>query len=493
MQSREYDNTQTNLETASSSAITAQAAYGSVIFGMFTSQNLIAALLNGIGPMILAPISLSIALTKASLSLARLIKSRNRNAGLVGGFLVDLLVSMIVGTSAIGSLAFSTVMGAMVPLFILATLSINTLYNLGKAGINLFQWLRTTEPQSRARFKADTIKHAISSLISLGITVPVALVVIFKIAPVALAITASTVSAIGFTLGLTGTIANHIRSKRAAAQQFIEMETFPTTSTQEINEELRARYSMRKTQVINPDPLEEQAVFNTPKANTTHKWNYNYQKNRIGRAHEKHLDLDTTKDYLFKEGAKKIRYLDQMLRSRSILDRIQSSKRLAKLIVISDWCALMLNATERGLLLAIEETNLSPEQRAIRDAVNRLAAERITNHIQLQASNRYQNLLKDACQSFFKNIGDTEDFIRSAESYFHGREANERLAQAQTQANPVMVDMDMEESLPPVASLSTAQSAANTSQPATQAAVSEAASLSEFEIRTAAAGNVRTG
>lgn len=498
MRSRDYDNTQTNLETASSAAVTTQAAYGSVIFGMFTSQNLINALLNGIGPMVLAPISISIALTKASLSLGRLIKSRNRNAGLIGGFLLDLLILMIVGTSAIGSLAFSAVMGALVPFFILATLSINTLYNLGKAGFNLYQWLRTSEPQSRARFKADTIKHAISSLIGLGITIPVALVVVFKIAPVALAITAATVSAAGFTLGLIGTIANHIRSKRAAAQQSVEMETFADTSTHEISEALKTRYSTRKTQLINPDQVEVQAVFKTPKANTTHRWNYNYQKNRIGRAHEKHLDLDTTKDYLLKEGMSKIHYLHEMLRSGSFLDRIQSAKRRAKVTVISDWCALMLSEQERELLLAIAEANLTPEQRAIREAINRLTEAGITTHTQLQTSNHYQNLLKAACQSFFKNVGDTEDFIRSAESYFNAREANERLAQAQAQslaqaqvlANTVPVELPIDnQALPvhPVASTSAAHSAADTSEPAVQAAtmVSETASRSESETLTA--------
>lgn len=388
---------------------------------------------NGVGAYIFLPAAAAIGIFKTGLSLADLIRSKNKNIGKVGGFLLDLLTNSILTTAIVGGALTIAALIGILPLLFAVGMTISLVYNTSKAIYCGYRWAVAKDEESKASYRQRCRQHGITAAVSLILFVVVGLMTFLKVPTLAVSITCAIFGAIDFGVK----IVEYIRERKSQKQEQAAASALVAKSPPVADQSLRVAESHQpqSAQTITtlltknltvpitpataktstPTPTVTPPVISTPEYKPS-LFDYYYGKNRVNKlaqvGNHEHQRL-----YLITEIQQKLADLLALISAKTFSGFFQNSKRQAKFQLLRRVLVLLLTDEE---LQQIETT--SPQYRGQPMINQQLKAQlqrrKVDTLAQMLECKSYKHYFSRAYQSFFKHIGDTEDLMDAVSVYF---------------------------------------------------------------------------
>lgn len=222
-------------------------------FTAMSHDNWLQTLTGGVGQFLFFPSLAAMAIFKAGLYLYDLIKSKNKNLGKVASFIREAIAATIITTAIIFSFFTATILATITPMLFIGALGLNALYNMGAAAYTGYKWATTDNPNERLAYKQNCIKHAIGAAIASTVTVGVGLMMVAKIAPVAMSIMNAVINGAGFLLGAFGAIQQYRARKQQEVAEKLKVEAQRTRVENPDEEDLELTHQQKHDQDLIPE------------------------------------------------------------------------------------------------------------------------------------------------------------------------------------------------------------------------------------------------
>ena len=322
-----------NLGTRSQIKLASQISmnsYSTFLFSVMSHDNWVATLQRGIGTYLYFGTFAGLTIFRAGLYLYDLIKSKNKNIGKVASFLREFIMAAILGTTIVGGLVGSIAISLATPWLFVASMIFNTTYNLIVALQNAYQWTMSEEDSLREKYKESFKKYMISTGLSAIATAGVALLMVVKVVPFAMAVFNACFNAFGVIVGIYSAIKIHQENKNEA-KMFKEMLSSKQQLLKQENPSLKKLQKDFKDDKGTKQKAESTTQFVT-KPFVNPKKDYYYTRDIASEM----LEQDDPKNYLLQEINAKIADLEFEIHRDAGKFFSEATKRYVKILCLID-------------------------------------------------------------------------------------------------------------------------------------------------------------